>query len=179
MADADEIARQVERVAAEMVRDHPDGLTLVAVLKSAVPFVADLARELTVPTHIEFIGVAPFDGNEKRARLVKDVERSVTDAEVVVVTGTFDTGLTVDFISRHLAASSPRSVKVATLADKPARRLLPTAPDYAAFEAPDRFLLGYGLDYAGRYRNLGGLWAVDGALLVEQPDRYIGQLYGR
>lgn len=179
VADRSEIRRQVSRVAAEIQADHPEGLTLVTVLKSAVPFVADLVRELSVPVHIEFIGLAPFDGNAKRARLVKDVERSVTDVEVVVVTGTYDTGLTVDFISRHLAAGSPRSVRVATLADKAARRLLPTRPDYAAFPAPDRFLIGYGLDYAGRYRNLRDLWAVDGAGLAEQPDRYVADLYGR
>jgi hypoxanthine phosphoribosyltransferase len=178
VADRTEIRRQVSRVASEIRADHPEGLTVVAVLKSAVPFLADLVRELTVPVHIEFIGVAPFDGNEKRARLVKDVERSVADAAVVLVTGTFDTGLTVDFISRHLAAGNPRSVRVATLADKAARRLLPTAPDYAAFEAPDQFLLGYGLDYGGRYRNLRDLWAVDGTVLADRPDRFVDELYG-
>lgn len=178
VADQAEIRRQVGRVADEIEADHPNGLTIVAVLKSSVMFLADVVRELTVPVHIEFIGIAPFDGHEKRARLVKDVERSVTDADVVVVTGTYDTGLTVDFISRHLASEGPRSVKVATLADKPARRLLPTTPDYAAFEAPDRFLLGYGLDYAGRYRNLSDLWAVDGATLVDEPDRHVAELYG-
>jgi hypoxanthine phosphoribosyltransferase len=178
VADRAELQRQVARVAGELARDHPNGLTLVAVLKSAVPFLADLVRHLSVPVHIEFVGVAPFDGNEKRARLVKDVERSVTDHSVVVVTGTYDTGLTVDFVSRHLAVSSPRSVRVATLADKPARRLLPTAPDYAALEVPDRFLIGYGLDYAGRYRNLSDLWAVDGALLADDPDRFVADLYG-
>jgi len=178
VADHAEIRRQVARVAAEIEADHPRGLTVVSVLKGSVMFLADVVRELDVPVHVEFIGIAPFDGNEKRARLVKDVERSVTDAEVVVVTGTFDTGLTADFITRHLAAGSPRSIKVATLADKPARRLLPASPDYAAFEAPDRFLLGYGLDYAGRYRNLVDLWAVDGTALVDDPDRHVPALYG-
>lgn len=177
LADRAAIRRAVARVAEEIQADHPRGFTAVAVLKSAVPFLADLVREVTVPVHVEFVAVAPFDGNEKRARLVKDVERSVAGAEVVLFTGTFDTGLTVDFISRHLAAGGPRSVRVATLADKAARRLLPTRPDYAAFSAPDRFLLGYGLDYAGRYRNLPDLWAVDGATLHDDPDRHVAELY--
>lgn len=178
MADRAALARSVADVAARVEADHPHGLTVVAVLKSSVPFLADLVRHLTVPVHIEFVGIAPFDGTEKRTRLVKDVERSVAGDHVVLVTGTFDTGLTADYITRHLQASEPRSIKVATLADKAARRLLPTSPDYAVVAAPDRFLVGYGLDYAGRYRNLPDLWAVDGSELVADPDRHVTELYG-
>lgn len=178
VADRTEIHRSVTRVAAEIEADHPGGFTAVAVLKSAVPFLADLVREVTVPVHIEFVAVAPFDGNETRARMVKDVERSVRDTEVVLVTGTYDTGLTTDFLRRHLASGEPRSIRVATLADKAARRLLPSAPDYTAFAAPDRFLLGYGLDFAGRYRNLPDLWSVDGAALHDDPDLHVDRLYG-
>ncbi len=178
VADRSTVRSQVERVASQVSSDHPDGLTLVTVLKSAIPFAADLGRALTVPVRFEFVSIAPFDGTEERARLVKDVDGSVANQEVVLVTGTFDTGLTADFLRRHLAVAGPRSVKVATFADKTGQRLLPAVPDYAAVAAPDLFLLGYGLDFGGLYRNLADVWAVDGLRLAEQPDRYVTALYG-
>ena len=177
LAGPEVLARHVDELAAAISADHPDGLTLVGVLKGAVLFFSDLARKLTVTTRLELLAVAPYDGAAGRTRVVKDLDRSVAGEHVVLVTGIVDTGLTVDFLVRHLAASEPASLRICTLADKRARRILPVAPDYAAIEAPDAFLLGYGLDYAGRYRNLSGLWAADGARLAEDPDRYVERLY--
>lgn len=165
------------RVAAAIGADHPDGVTLVGSLKDSVVFLADLARHLRVPARIEFVAVTPFDGAARQAHVVKDVDEAICGEAVVLVTGIVDTGLSVDFLVRHLAGQEPASVRIATLVDKAARRLLPIVPDYTAVVAPDRFLVGYGLDYAGRYRNVPGLWAVDRADLAIDPDHFVAALY--
>jgi hypoxanthine phosphoribosyltransferase len=178
LADPARLAVEVARVAAEISADHPRGVTLVGVLKGSVVFLADLVRSVTVPVRIDLVAVAPFDGATARTRVVKDLDQPIAGEAVVVVTGIVDTGFTADFLGRHLRGGDPASLRVAALVDKPVRRILPLAPDYVALEAPDRFLIGYGLDHAGRYRNLGGLWTVDGASLADDPDRYVEHLYG-
>lgn len=166
-------------MAAEISAAHPEGVTLVAVLKGSVVFLADLARRITVPARIDMVAVAPFDGSTGRTRVVKDLDHPIAGEAVVLVTGIVDTGLTADFLRRHLQSFEPASIRVATLVDKPVRRILPLVPDHAALTAPDRFVIGYGLDHRGRYRNLTDLWTVDGADLREDPDRFVGQLYPR
>jgi hypoxanthine phosphoribosyltransferase len=176
---AEQLAELSAEVATAISRDHPDGVTLVGVLKGSVPFLADLCRRVTVPTRIEFVALAPYDTAAGRTRVVTDLGAPVAGEGVVVVSGIVDTGFTTDFLLRHLRAGDPASLRVCTLADKRARRILPVPVDYAAFEAPDRFLIGYGLDFAGRYRNLRGLWAADGSALATDPDRHVTALYGR
>jgi hypoxanthine phosphoribosyltransferase len=161
VADRHQLHRAVGTVAEAIGADHPDGVTLVAVLKGAVVLVADLARRLPVPVRVEFTALAPFDGRRGRTRVIRDVEGGVTGSDVVLVTGTFDTGLTADFLRRHLDRSAPRSIRVATLVDRGGTGLLPAAPDYRVLTVPDQFVVGYGLDHHGRYRNLRDLWAVD------------------
>ena len=171
------LAKEVTRLAAEISADHPSGVTLIGVLKTSVIFLADLARLITVPVRLDLVAVAPYDGATSRTRMVKDLDQPIGGESVVLVTGLVDTGLTADFLRRHLNGAEPASLRIATLVDKPIRRILPMEPDYTALLGPDRFLIGYGLDYAGRYRNLAGLWMVDGVLLAAAPDRYIEQLY--
>lgn len=178
LADPARLEVEVARVAREISAQHPDGVTLVGVLKGSVVFLADLARHVTVPTLIDFVAVTPYDGVSGRTRVVKDLDQSIAGRPVVIVTGIVDTGLTADFLRRHLRGANPASVRVATLADRSARRLLPLTPDYVALEVPDRFLIGYGLDHRGRYRNAPGLWGVDPAAVVADPDRYLEALYG-
>lgn len=178
LADPARLEVEVARVAQEISAQHPDGVTLVGVLKGSVVFLADLARHVTVPTLIDFVAVTPYDGVSGRTRVVKDLDQSIAGRPVVIVTGIVDTGLTADFLRRHLRGANPASVRVATLADRSARRLLPLTPDYVALEVPDRFLIGYGLDHRGRYRNAPGLWGVDPAAVVADPDRYLEALYG-
>lgn len=179
VAGPDELDAHVAELAGRISADHPDGVTLVGVLKGCTLFLADLARRITVPVRLELLAVAPYDGTSSRTRVVKDLERPIRDEDVVLVTGIVDTGFTADFLLRHLAANGPRRVRVCTLADKRARRILPIRVDYAAMDAPDAFLVGYGLDYAGRYRNVAGLWEADGAALADDPDRYVDALYAR
>ncbi|MCU1452965.1 MAG: putative hypoxanthine-guanine phosphoribosyltransferase [Acidimicrobiales bacterium] len=165
------------RVGAEITADHPDGVVLVGVLKGGVPFLADLSRQVRVPVDIDMVAVAPYDGARGRTRVVKDLDLDVRGRPVVLVTGIVDTGLTSDFLLRHLAEREPSSLALCGLADKRARRLLPVPVTYAGLQPPDRFLLGYGLDFAGRYRNLPGLWAAESSALAEDPDRYLALLY--
>lgn len=160
VADRTRLAAAVADVAAAIDHDHPAGVTLVAVLKGSAVLVADLARRLRVPVRIEFTAITPFDGVRSRTRVVREVEGGVTGADVVLVTGTFDTGLTADFLRRHLARAEPRSIRVATLVDRGGTGLLPATPDYRVLRIPDRFVVGYGLDHQGRYRNLPDLWAL-------------------
>jgi hypoxanthine phosphoribosyltransferase len=177
LAGPEELDRHARALAAAISADHPEGVTLVGVLKGSVIFFSDLARHLTVPTRLELIAVAPYDGAAGRTRVVKDLDGSIEGESVVLVSGIVDTGLTADFLLRHLAERRPASLRVCALADKQARRILPLTIDYVAIEAPDAFLLGYGLDYAGRYRNLRGLWTADAATLADDPDRYVPQLH--
>lgn len=179
IAGSEELADHVAELADRISADHPGGVTLVGVLKGSLIFLADLARRVTVPVRLELVAVAPYDGTAARTRVVKDLDHPIDDEDVVLVLGIVDTGFTADFLLRHLGANRPRSVRVCTLADKRARRILPVRVDYAALDAPDAFLVGYGLDYAGRYRNLGGLWEADGAALADDPDRYVEDLYAR
>jgi hypoxanthine phosphoribosyltransferase len=177
LADPARLEAEVTRVAGEISADHPDGVTLVGVLKGSVVFLADLARHVTVPTLVDFVAVTPYDGVSGRTKVVKDLDQAIADRPVVLVTGIVDTGLTADFLRRHLLASQPTTVRVATLADRSARRLLPIEPDYRVLSVPDRFLIGYGLDHQGRYRNVPGLWGVDGEAVAEDADRYVAELY--
>lgn len=173
-----ELTAAVGRMAAEISTDHPAGVTLVGVLKGSVVLLADLARRLSVPARIEFVSIAPYDGQTIRTRVVKDLDGPIAGEAVVVVTGTVDTGLSADFLRRHLSQGRPRTLRLATLADKRARRLVSLDPDYVAIHAPDAFLVGYGLDYRGQYRNLDALWATDGAALADDPDLHVATLYG-
>ena len=178
LATRAELESASERIAREISVDHPGGVTLVGVLKGSVIFLADVARHLSVPAEIELVAVSPFDGAAGRTRVVKDVDRSVADRSLVLVMGLMDTGFTADFLVRHLRALDPSSVQVAVLANKTARRILPIQAAYVGVEVPDRFVVGWGLDYRGRYRNVNGLWAVDGASLADDPDLHVGALYG-
>lgn len=156
-----DIATAVARVAAEIDRDHPDGVTVIGVLKASTVFLADLVRRLTVPTRVEFVAVTTFDGATDRIRVAKDVDRPMDGEAAVLVTGTIDTGLTTDFLRRHLSAAHLATLRSATLADKSTRRLIPESVDYRAFTVPDTYLVGYGLDFRGRFRNLPALWRAD------------------
>ena len=178
VASAAEVSEAVARVGREISADHPEGVHLVAVLRASAIFVADLVRTMTVPASIDFVALAPFDGRRARTRLIKDLDRSIAGEPVVLVNAIVDTGLSADFLRRRIQAFEPSSLKVATLADKPARRIVPVWPDYAALMAPDHFLLGCGLGYRGRYRNLPALWAVDAASLVDDPAVHVPALYG-
>lgn len=132
-------------------------LLAVGVLKGSVFFLADLLRVLTIPVELDFIAVSSYGSSSTSTgvvRFLKGLDKSVTGREVLLVEDIVDTGLTLKHITEHLLSQRPAGFKVCALLDKPSRRQVPVEIDYLGFSVPDRFLVGYGLDYAGRYRNL-------------------------
>jgi hypoxanthine phosphoribosyltransferase len=179
LASASDLGHITRRLGAELSAAHPDGLVLVGVLKGGVVFLADVARHITVPVALDFVAIAPYDGARVRTRLVKDLDTDVTGDAVVLTTGIVDTGLTATYLMQQLRQRGARSVALCGLADKQARRIVPVTVDFVGMEVPDQFLIGYGLDFAGRYRNLPNLYGTDSALLAQDPDRFVAGLYRR
>jgi hypoxanthine phosphoribosyltransferase len=172
-----ELRRGVERLAAEVSAAYPDGVVLVAVLKGSVIFLADLVRRLSVPVDIEFLAISSFEPDSGRVRIVKDLDVDIGGRHVVLVEDIVDTGLTLGFLLGELRRRQPASLEVCALLDKAARRILPLPVRFIGFEVPDVFVLGYGLDFAGRYRNLDVVAAGDTGVLAADPDAYVTQLY--
>ena len=142
----------------ERMRDRTEqSLILVGILKGALFFLADLSREISVPVEIEVMSVASYGKSTQSSgavRILKDLDRDVAGADVLVVEDIVDTGLTLDYLLRVLKTRRPRSLRVCSLLDKPARRVVDVPIDYSGFTIPDEFVVGYGLDYDQRYRNL-------------------------
>jgi len=156
LVDARQIRAAVERLGAQLTRDFTgEELRLVTVLKGGLFFTADLCRYIDLPLTLDFLAVAPYvPGQGGVVRVTKDLDDAISGAHVVLVEDVVDTGLTVNYIIKFLRSHDPASVTVCTLFDKPSRRIVPVNVDYTGFEMPDRFLVGYGLDHGGRYRNL-------------------------
>jgi hypoxanthine phosphoribosyltransferase len=132
-------------------------LLLVGVLKGAVFFMADLMRELTVPCEIDFMAISSYGAATDSSgvvRILKDLDINVADRDVLVVEDIIDSGLTLSYLMRNLRARKPASLEVVTLLTKPERREIDVPVRYVGFEIPNRFVIGYGLDFAERYRNL-------------------------
>ena len=142
----------------ERLRDGTSpSLILVGVLKGALFFLADLSREISVPVEIETMSVASYGTSTRSSgvvRILKDLDRDISGADVLLVEDIVDTGLTMEYLLRTLDSRRPRSLKVCSLLDKPARRVADVPIDYVGFSIPDEFVVGYGLDYDQRYRNL-------------------------
>ncbi|MDE2999417.1 MAG: hypoxanthine phosphoribosyltransferase [Gemmatimonadota bacterium] len=137
--------------------DTEQPLILLGVLKGALYFLADLSREISVAAEIEYISVASYGKSTKSSgvvRILKDLDRDIAGADVLLVEDIVDTGLTLEYLLRILATRRPRSLKVCSLLNKPARRVVDVPVDYVGFTIPDEFVVGYGLDYDQRYRNL-------------------------
>jgi hypoxanthine phosphoribosyltransferase len=179
LATRRQIRRVVARLGGELSSAHRDGVVLVGVLKGSVVFLADLVRALTVTPVVDFLAVQPYEPESGRIRLVKDLEIDVADRDVVLVEDLVDTGLTSTWLIDELGRRGADRVSLCTLLDKQVRRLVPVAIDHVGFEAPDRFVLGYGMDFAGRYRNLPFLATAPATALAADPDRYLDDLYGR
>jgi len=177
LQDADDLRAATERLAREISADHPDGVLLVAVLKGSVLFLADLVRAVSVPVEIDFLGISSYAPDSGRVRLTKDLGTDLKDRDVVLVEDVVDTGLTLAYLLAQLRARGPARLEVCTLFDKQARRIVPQPLRYVGFEIGDEFVVGYGLDFRGRYRNLDLVAAGDLDALAADPDAYVGQLY--
>jgi hypoxanthine phosphoribosyltransferase len=158
LSEAD-IAAKVAELGRRISDDYAGrNLTLVSVLKGSLPFMADLMRQITLPLRIDLMEVSSYGGTATESsglvRIMKDLSASIADEDVLLVEDIIDTGLTLNYLVRYLRGKSPASLKICTLLDKPARRLVDIPVDYVGFEIPDQFVVGYGLDYSERYRNL-------------------------
>ncbi|MCS6862055.1 MAG: hypoxanthine phosphoribosyltransferase [Abditibacteriales bacterium] len=153
---AEQIQAAVARLGADITRDYAGvDLHLLGVLRGAAPFVCDLMRAIALPVTVDFIGVTSYGPNVRGVvRITKDLDESITNRHVLVLEGIVDTGLTLSYILRSLATRGPASLKVCTLLNKPARRIIDVPLAYVGFEIPDEFVVGYGLDWRQKYRNL-------------------------
>lgn len=155
LLDRDALRAAVGRVAREIETDFPDGVVLLGVLKGALLFCADLAREISaVDVQVDFLAISRYAPDSGRVRIVLDVSLDLTDRDVVIVEDLVDTGLTAAFLVGYVEGLGARRVELCTLLDKPARRILPVRPRYVGAEVPDVFVLGAGLHLRDRYRNL-------------------------
>jgi len=178
LLDETAIAATVERLAAQISADHPDGVVLVGVLKGASIFLADLARAVRdVDVEVAFIAISRYAPDSGRVRILHDVDLDLSGRDVVLVEDLVDTGLTVGYLVKHLEGQGPRRVEVCTLLDRPARRILPVAVRYVGTEIPDVFVLGYGLHRADLYRNVPRVVIADRDVVAATPDAYVEALY--
>ena len=161
LLSADELQARIAELAAlvgETYRDSGgEDLLLVTVLKGAVMFVTDLARAIPLPTQLEFMAVSSYGSSTSSSgvvRILKDLDRDINDRDVLIVEDIVDSGLTLSWLLRNLATRGPRSLRVCTLLRKPDAMRAEVDISYVGFDIPNEFVVGYGLDYAERYRDL-------------------------
>ncbi|MGI9095824.1 MAG: hypoxanthine phosphoribosyltransferase [Candidatus Limnocylindrus sp.] len=154
------IAARVKSLGAEITAAYPgnDELVLVSVLKGSLIFVGDLMRAIDRNVRIDVMEVSSYGGGNTESsgtvRILKDLSGSIDGLDVLIVEDIIDTGLTLNYLTSYLAGKSPKSVRIVTLLDKPARRIADLPVDWTGFEIPDKFVVGYGLDFGEHYRNL-------------------------
>jgi hypoxanthine phosphoribosyltransferase len=156
--DEKKVQARVRELGAEITRDYQGKeLTLVCVLKGSTPFAMDLARAIDLPLMMEFLGVSSYQGGTEttgEVRITTDVSKPMAGKHVLVIEDIIDTGLTMSFLLENLRARHPASLRVASLLEKPSRARTKVGIDYKGFVIDDVFVVGYGLDYAEKYRNL-------------------------
>lgn len=154
----EEIAGKVRELAAGISEDYRGkSVLMVGIIKGAVIFLSDLIRYIEVPVNIDFMAVSSYGKVSKSSgvvKILKDLDQSIENRHVIVVEDIVDTGLTLKYMLENLTTRKPASLKTCTLLDKPSRRKVKVVPDYNGFTIPDKFVVGYGLDYAENYRNL-------------------------
>lgn len=158
LLSAEKIQARIQELAAEIDRAYPKGpVYLVGILKGACFFLSDLARAMKTPARLEFVGISSYGRGKTSSgevKLTKDLDVSVEGHDVIVVEDIVDSGITLSYLMQVFQQRRPKSLRIATLLDKPDRRQRPVHADYVGFRIPDEFVVGYGLDYAEDYRNL-------------------------
>jgi len=158
LLDAETIKRKVHELGARIADDYEGrDLVLVSILKGALPFLADLMREIPIYCSLDFLEVSSYGAGTTSTgvvRILKDLAKPIEGRNVLVVEDILDTGHTLSYVIEHLRGQHPSTLGLCALLDKPARRVMPITVDYRGFEIPDKFVVGYGLDFAERYRNL-------------------------
>jgi hypoxanthine phosphoribosyltransferase len=178
LIDTEELQAGVARLGRELSAAYADGVVLVAVLKGSLFFLADLVRAMTINPEVDFLAVSAYAPGTGRVRIVKDLGLDIYARDVVLVEDIVDTGLTLTYLLGELSRRQPRSLEVCALLDKECRRIVPTPVRFAGFEIGDEFVLGYGLDFAERYRNLSFVVSGDLDALRNDPDAHVDELFG-
>jgi hypoxanthine phosphoribosyltransferase len=157
LVGAEDLQARVAELGAQISADYPQGLVLIGVLKGAVFFLSDLMRAITVPCEVDFMAVSSYGSATESSgvvRILKDLDTAIEGRDVLIVEDIVDSGLTLQYLMRSLQTRNPASLEVCALLTKPERRRVELPARYVGFEIPDRFAIGYGLDYAEHYRNL-------------------------
>jgi hypoxanthine phosphoribosyltransferase len=167
LISSEQIQQRVRAMGEQIDADYPEGpLYLIAILKGSFIFMADLARCLKRPSvRIEFMGISSY-GNEKtssgQVKVTRDLDVNIEGHNVLIVEDIIDSGITLSYMTKLLEQRRPKSLEIATLLDKPERRVRPVRVKYVGFQIPDEFVVGYGLDYAEDYRNLSAICVLGG-----------------
>ena len=158
LIDEETLKKRVREMGRQITEDYRGkDLIIIAILKGAVVFTSDLIKEIKLPLAIDFMAVSSYGVSTKSSgvvRILKDLEEEIEGRDVLIVEDIVDTGLTLHYLLENLWSRGPRSLKICCCLDKPTRRSAPVEVDYVGFDIPDEFVVGYGLDYAERYRNL-------------------------
>ncbi len=154
----EQLQKRVEELGKQISEDYKgEKLTLICILRGASVFFADLLRQITLPCEIDFIAVSSYGAgttSSGEVKLVKDLSSTIDGENVIIVEDIMDTGVTLSYLKRMLQARNPKSIKICACVDKPERRKVDLKADYIGFAIPNEFIVGYGLDYNERYRNL-------------------------
>jgi hypoxanthine phosphoribosyltransferase len=175
--EPDRIRERVAQIGAQITQDYAGrSPILVGVLKGSVMFMADLVRHIDLPVRVDFMAISSYGegGRSGVVRILKDLSEPIEGEDVILVEDIIDTGLTVTYLLTNLRARKPRSLEVCTLLDKSVRRIIEVPIRYEGFDIPDEFVVGYGLDHQGRYRNLRSIIGVrDIDALADDPDAIV------
>jgi hypoxanthine phosphoribosyltransferase len=165
LVTSEEIEEKVREMGERITEDYRrENLLLVGILRGAVVFLSDLMRHLKLPCEIDFMEVSSYGTDTTSSgvvRILKDLEEDITGRHVLIVEDIIDTGLTLSYLRRSLLARKPASLEICALLSKPSRRQIDLVVKYVGFEVPEEFVVGYGIDFAGAYRNLPDIYALD------------------
>jgi len=165
LISAEKIQERIRELGEKISADYPSGnLHMICILKGAIFFMTDLARAMKRDVQIDFMGISTYGKGKTSSgevKVTKDLDISLEGADVLIVEDIVDSGVTLNYLMHLLDQRKPRSIRIAALLDKPERRLRPVHVSYVGFEIPDQFVVGYGLDYAEKYRNLDAVCVLD------------------
>lgn len=154
----EDVDKKIREIAEKISKDYEGKtVTLICILKGSVFFTCELAKRITIPVKLDFMSVSSYGaGTEStgRVKIIKDLDDSVEGKDIIVIEDIIDSGRTLHYLMTLLSSRRPNSIKLCTLLDKPDRRVVPVDVDYTGFNIPDKFVVGYGLDYDQNYRNL-------------------------
>ena len=154
----EQLHSRIKEMGKQISKDYAGcNLLMISVLKGSIVFMADLMREITIPARIDFMAVSSYGSGVKTTgavKIIKDLDLDVSGYDLLIVEDILDSGITLSYLTQILERRAPRSIRLATLLDKPERRQIQVTPDYLGFTIPDHFVIGYGLDYDEKYRGL-------------------------